>query len=181
MKIIFHHVTYSTNIGSAFHRKFAVAHNGPLSQGLIVLAAPGYNGATSTADSTLSNLKLLGKSMILSDQKVITRVMDKNYLQNTINLTTDWVKDLNQVEKMITNISRANSGFHIDYSIKIFGNPLIQLGDFGQITYKLKRLGAADPADNTVKPVVCLVTSIQQTYKDGLENTALSLKPMIIT
>jgi hypothetical protein len=174
-------VTYSVNKGSAFNRRFAVAHNGPPSQGLIILSAPGYNGATSTSDSTSSNLKLLGKNMILSDQKVITRVIDKNFLQNTINLTTDWVNDSIQVEKMITNIARANSGFNTDYSIKIFGNPLIQIGDFAQITYKLKRMGVADPADSTVKPIVCLVSGIQQTYKDGLESTALTLKPMIIT
>jgi len=171
-------ITYSQNNGSSFNRRFALAHNGPLSQGTIITSG-GEGAKTQTGDDS-PTLRLLGKSMYPSTEHIITRIMDKNYSQNTIQISSDWVKDSNQVEQMITNISRANSGFHIDYSARIFGNPLVQVGDFAQITYRLKRLGS-DPVDNTVMPIIALVTSVTQNYKDGLENTTVNLKPMIIT
>jgi hypothetical protein len=168
-------ISYSTPIGTAFQQKFAIAHDGPINQGLIIL-----NTGQSQSGDISTSLTLLGNNMYLSEQKTLKRIIDSNYANNTISLTMDWVRDLNQVEKAISNIIRANSGFNLDYSIRVFGNPLIQAGDFGQITYKLKKIGV-DPSNSSVKPLVGLITSVRSTYRDGFDNTELTFKPMIIS
>lgn len=172
-------ISYSTIDRTPYSAKFALVHNGPVSQGLIILNPPNTNGGKSTADN-YSTLTLLGTHMKQSEEKVIKRIYDKNFANNTISLSIDWVRDETQVQKIIKTISKVNNGFNIDYNIRIFGNPLIQVGDFAQITYKLKRLGY-DPNDASVKPIYCLITSIRNSYQDGLNNTELTLKPFIIT
>jgi hypothetical protein len=162
-------ISYSSLKGTAFQQRFAIAHDGPAGQGLIIL----NTGGAKSGDISQS-LTLLGNNMYLSEQKTLKRVIDKNYANNTISLTVDWARDITAVEKIISNIVRANSSFNLDYNIRVFGNPLIQAGDFGQITYKLKGLG-------TDKPLVGLITSVRNTYRDGLDNTELTFKPMIIS
>ena len=168
-------ISYSAIKGSAFQQQFAIAHDGPIGQGLIIL----NTGQTQSGDVSTS-LTLLGNNMYLSEQKTLKRVVDRNYANNTISLAVDWVRDTLQVEKILSNIVRANSSFNLDYSIRIFGNPLIQAGDFGQITYRLKRIGS-DPVDTSIKPLVGLITSVKNTYRDGLDSTELTFKPMIIS
>jgi hypothetical protein len=168
-------ISYSTPKGSAFQQKFVLAHDGPIGQGLIIL-----NTGDSQSGDISTSLNLLANNMYLSEQKTLTRVIDSNYTNNTISLTMDWARDIIQVEKTLSNIIRANSGFNIDYSIRVFGNPLIQAGDFGQITYNLKRLGS-DPSDSSITPLVGLITSVKSTYSGGLDSTELTFKPMIIS
>jgi len=168
-------ISYSSVKGSAFQQKFAIAHDGPISQGLILL-----NTGNAKQGEVSTSLTLLGNNMYLSEQKTLKRVVDRNYANNTISLAVDWARDTLQVEKILSNIVRANSSFNLDYSIRIFGNPLIQAGDFGQITYRLKRIGS-DPVDTSIKPLVGLITSVKNTYRDGLDSTELTFKPMIIS
>jgi len=162
-------ISYSSLKGTAFQQRFALAHDGPSGQGLIIL----NTGGVKSGDISQS-LTLLGNNMYLSEQKTLKRVIDKNYENNTISLTVDWARDVTEIERLVSNIVRANSSFNLDYNIRVFGNPLIQAGDFGQITYKLKGLG-------TDKPLVGLITSVRNSYRDGLDNTELTFKPMIIS
>jgi hypothetical protein len=168
-------ISYSSLKGSAFQQQFAIAHDGPIGQGQIIL-----NTGQNNSGEVSTSLTLLGNNMYLSEQKTLKRVVDRNYENNTISLAVDWARDTTQVEKILSNIVRANSSFNLDYSIRIFGNPLIQAGDFGQITYKLKRIGT-DPVDTSIKPLVGLITSVRNTYRDGLDSTELTFKPMIIS
>jgi hypothetical protein len=79
----------------------------------------------------------------------------------------------NDAYRILTDIATLMSGFHRDINIQIFGNPLVQLGDFCQLKYTLKRIG-------TQTPVYYYVNSITQNFQNGL-TTTLNLKPMILS
>jgi hypothetical protein len=156
-----------------FRSRFMVYHDSKDTQkGLLWLCPP------ANTNSNIAPLALLSKFAYPSAEKTITRIVDSNYTNNTIEIQTDWIKDDGQINKILANLVKGSNSFNSEFEIRIFGNPLVQVGDFAQITYSLKRMGY-DPDDATVKPVVCLVKAVSQSFDGGLQETALTLKPMI--
>jgi hypothetical protein len=156
-----------------FRSRFMVYHNSKdKNKGLLWLCPP------ANTNSNIAPLALLSKFAYPSAEKTITKIIDSNYTNNTIQIQTDWIKDDGQINKILENLVKGASSFHSEFQIRIFGNPLVQVGDFAQITYSLKRMGY-DPDDATVKPIICLVKAVSQSFDGGLQETALTLKPMI--
>lgn len=129
----------------------------------------------SDSDSSVNPLQIHSKNQELSQERVIERVIDPNYTQSTIELQSKWLSSELEAEKILDLLSKSNESFYTTISVSIFGNPLIQVGDFVQLKYNLKNLGM-----DANKPLICLVTSVNQGFSGGVNNTQLTLKPLII-
>jgi len=92
-----------------------------------------------------------------------------------IELNADWVGSEKEIDGMMELLSKSANTFYTDISISIFGNPLIQVGDFVKLVYTLKRIGT-----DSSKPLICLVTSVSQGFSEGLSETQLTIKPIIM-
>lgn len=161
---------YSSLHSSPFRSKFAVVNN---CEEIVYLNSP--------ADKDIIPLHINAKFQKLLEEQTIEKVIDSNYINNSIELNTEWLPSSSEVEKLIALLSKGLNSFYTDINISIFGNPLIQVGDFAQVTYSLKRVGY-DPTPNSgITPLICLVTSISQGFNGGVEDTQLTLKPIIIT
>ena len=159
-------VSYSPLALTPFRSRFIAVNN---SNQLVYLKAPGDK----VGDLSVNPLQIQSNYQFLSDQKIIEKVIDKKYVNTTVQLDTDWVQGDNDAYRILTDIATLMSGFHRDINIQIFGNPLVQLGDFCQLKYTLKRIG-------TQTPVYYYVNSITQNFQNGL-TTTLNLKPMILS
>jgi hypothetical protein len=114
-----------------------------------------------------------------TSEKVIERVVDPNHLNNSREIQIKWANNQNEVEKILTLMEKSLDSFYATINLSVFYNPLIQVGDFAQISYSLKRVGY-DPGDPTVTPIKCLVTAVSHNFSDGYSSTELTLKPIII-
>jgi hypothetical protein len=114
-----------------------------------------------------------------TSEMIIERVVDSNHLNNSREIQIKWANSKTEVEKILTLMQKSLDSFYSTINLSIFYNPLIQVGDFAQISYLLKRVGY-DPGDPTVIPIKCLVTSVSHNFSSGYSVTDLTLKPIII-
>jgi len=161
-------ITYSDLNASPFRAKFVLCNN---MDSLAIISSP--------SDENFEEISINAKYHVITEDRTLERVVDPNYSNNSIQLQTQWLASEQDAEKLIALLSKSISSFYTDLDVSIFGNPLVQIGDFAQITYKLKRLGY-DPADSSVTPVYGLVTSVRQSFAGGVESTQLVLKPITI-
>ena len=159
-------VSYSKLSLTPFRSRFMAVNN---SYQLVFLKAPSDN----VGNITVFPLQIQANYQFLSDQKVVEKVIDKRYANTSIQLTTDWIQGQNDAFRILSDSASLLSGFHRDITIDIFGNPLIQVGDFVKFSYSLKRIGSSSP-------VYYFVKSVDQKYNNGLMTTLL-LKPMIFS
>jgi len=116
----------------------------------------------------------------LSDAKQLERVVDAANLSQSINIESPWVQTERDAEILLDRIALFASSFNSEVNVSIYGNPLVQLGDFCQLVYSLKKIGY-DPnsptggLDENVKTF--LVKGISHDFSNGLK-TQLTLKPM---
>lgn len=159
-------VSYSRIALTPFRSRFIAVNN---SNQLVWLKAPGDN----VGNITIFPLQIQSDYQFLSDQKVIEKIIDKRYENTSVQLTTDWLQGQNEAYRILTDSASLLGGFRKDLSIEIFGNPLIQIGDFVKLSYSLKRIG-------TSNTLYYFVSTINQKYNNGL-TTSLVLKPMILS
>lgn len=160
-------VSYSPIAMTPFRSRFIAVNN---SNQLVWLKAPGDK----IGDLSIVPLQIIANYQQLSDQKMVERVIDKKYANTSVQLNTDWVQGEYDAYRILADITRLLGGFHRDVHIKIFGNPLIQLGDFVQMKYNLKRIGTADS-------VYYYVKGITQAFDSNGLSTSLVIKPMILS
>ena len=159
-------ISYSKLLMTPFRSRFIAVNN---SNQLVWLKAPGDN----VGDITIIPLQIQADYQFLSDQKVIEKIIDKRYESSSIQLTTDWIQGQNDAYRILADSASLLGGFHRDLTIDIFGNPLVQIGDFVKFSHSLKRMGAASP-------LYYFVYGISQKFNMGL-TTSLTLKPMILS
>ena len=156
--------SYSNLCLTPFRSRFAVTNN---HNEVVWLKIPGDN----IGNLTIFPLQIQSNYQYLTDSKVIQKVIDRRYANTSVQLTTDWIQGEGDAYRILMDSASLLTGFHREITIKVFGNPLIQLGDFCKFTYTLKRMG-------TQTPIYYFVKSITQSNSEGLE-TQLVLKPMI--
>jgi len=156
--------SYSKLAITPFRSRFAVVNN---HNQIIWLKAPGDN----IGNLTIFPIQIQANYQFLTNQVVLEKIIDKKYANTSVQMTTDWIQGENDAYRILLDSASLLTGFHKEISLQVFGNPLIQLGDFCKFTYVLKRIG-------TLTPTYYFVKSISQSYNNGL-TTQLVLKPMI--
>lgn len=163
-------VSYSSLYSTPFMSRFIAVNN---SDENVILASSG--------DSESHNpLQILSNYQLLSEERIVERVIDPNYTL-TIDLTTNWVASKAEAESLAKLLAKATNTFYSDINVSIFGNPLVQVGDFVEVTYGLKRIGY-DPTNPSFNNTLnCMVVSVNQGFSNSLADTKLVLKPLIIS
>jgi len=163
-------LSYSSLHSTPFRSRFAVVNN---TNELVVLSSGKDN-------ATHEPLQIFANYQLLSEERIIERVVDPNYAL-TIDLTTNWVSSKAEAETIAKLLAKSTNTFYTDINVSIFGNPLVQVGDIAQITYGLKRIGY-DPVNPSFNNTLnCIVTSVTQGFNGSLSDTQLTLKPLIIS
>jgi hypothetical protein len=159
-------LTYSTPLATPFNLKFAVCNN---TKEIVLL--------NSQSNSNIVPLHANAKHLALSTEQRIDRVIDVNS-QNNIEVKSQWLSGKKDVNNMITLMAKSLNNFFTEINVTLFGNPLIQVGDFARLTYSFKKYGY-DPNDSSVAPIYALVTKVGQSYNAGVGETTLTLRPIL--
>jgi hypothetical protein len=145
-------LSYSTPLNTGFRAKFAIANNSPYL--VWIHKDPDQLNTTST------HLVLWTHEIVAqSDPSIIEKVLNINNITEVAQVDSPWIQSSYAAEKMIGVIANAIEGFSKDTTLKIFGNPLIQLGDIISVTYKLTGINQR----------LFVVQGIKHTFNKGLE------------
>ena len=114
------------------------------------------------------------------DANTLTRVIDPTSIANTVHIKTNWIQSEYDAQMLIDKIGLISHSFNSDVSVTIFGNPLIQIGDFGQMVYSAKNIGYNPEAIGTSRiiPQMFYTTGVTQRYTAPGLQTDLILKPV---
>lgn len=126
----------------------------------------------SAAENDQVNPQLFVKARVIvpGDQYEISKILPESSGTYEISIESDYIQSKDQAEVALRMISRSISNPTKSINVKIFGNPLIQLGDVVKFNFYTNKIQSS-PEDFYV------VSKIQQEYKDGL-STSLTLKPL---
>jgi hypothetical protein len=114
----------------------------------------------------------------MTDPITIEKIIDPSAVSNSIVLNTNWIQSERDALELMEKINMMTNTFNSEINVTIFGNPLIQIGDYVQLIYSVKKIGF-DPEDTTDsnQRKIFFVKSVSHTYNEGLD-TNLVLKPM---
>lgn len=118
-------------------------------------------------------LNIVAKVIIPGDQYELKKNIPGGKNSYEITIDTDFIQDEEQAQAISSLISRSFSYQYKAINVKIFGNPLIQLGDVVKFNYYSGKVisGSND---------WYIVTNVKHTFSGGLE-TNLTIKPLIET
>lgn len=151
-------LSYSTPINTGFRGKIAVANNSPH---LVFLSKE-----SDAIEGVTVNFNLWTHEIIApSDPEILEVVIDPGNKSEVVQLDSEWIQSKNAAVKMLSLIEKSIDGFSKNVTLKVFGNPLVQVGDTINLSYSLK--GITNQR--------YLVHSVSNTFSNGLE-TELSLK-----
>ena len=158
-------------LSTPFRARFAVSNS---DNQIVFLATP--NGKID--QGTINPLEISGLYNKLSDKIQIDKIIDPSALSNSIQLNTSWIQSDLDAQKLMEKISIICNAFNSELNVTIFGNPLIQIGDYCQLVFSVKKIGFDPENPDTLDyKKIFFVKSVTQTYNEGL-NTSLVLKPM---
>jgi hypothetical protein len=100
-----------------------------------------------------------------SDPSILEVVIDSGNPSEVVQIDSEWIQSLDAAKRLVRLIEKGIDGFSRTVNIKIFGNPLIQVGDVVNLSYYLK--GISDQK--------YVVHSVSNSFRSGLE-TSLTLK-----
>ena len=166
-------IGYSHLYSTPFRSKFAIVNR----DAQIVFLAT----STGQVDKgELTPLSITGYYNKMSDPIVLERIIDSTAISNSIVMNTQWIQSSQDADKLMEKLYLMTNIFNSEINVTIFGNPLIQLGDFCQFVYSVKKIGY-DPEDTTGsnQRKIFFVKSVSHSYNEGL-NTNLVLKPMFL-
>ena len=145
-------LSYSTPLNTGFRARFAIANN---SDHMVWI-----HKDPDDLNSASTHLVVWTHEIIAqTDPAVLEKVLNQNNIHEVAQLDAQWIQSSYAAHKVLGLIEKSIDGFSKDTSIKIFGNPLIQVGDIIRITYKLVGL-------NQRKFVV---QAVKHTFNQGLE------------
>jgi hypothetical protein len=151
-------LSYSTPLNTGFRARMAIANSSPH---MVVL--------TKESDEVIRvavNLNLWTHEIIApSDPEILEVIIDPSNMSEVVQLDSEWIQSKSAATKMLKIVEMAIDGFSTTTTINIFGNPLIQVGDFVTLSYDLNGIDAKRN----------IVTSVSHSFNNGL-NTTLTLK-----
>jgi hypothetical protein len=151
-------LSYSTPLNTGFRARMAIANGRPH---MVILKkdADELNNLT-------NNFNLWTHEIIApSDPEIIEQVIDSSNMSEVVQLDSEWIQSKQAAYKMLKVIQMGIEGFSKSVSLKIFGNPLIQVGDIVTLSYSL----------NGISQQKYFVHSVNHGFSQGLE-TSLSMK-----
>jgi hypothetical protein len=151
-------LSYSTPINTGFRGIFAIANNSPH----VVLLSKESSGT----EAVTVNLNLWTHEIVApSDPSILEVITDPGNPSEVVQIDSEWIQSLDSAKRLVRLIEKSIDGFSRTVNIKIFGNPLIQVGDVITLSYSLKGISGQK----------YVVHSVSNEFRSGLE-TRLTLK-----
>lgn len=145
-------LSYSIPVNTGFRGKFAIANNS--SHLIWIHKTPDQLNQTSIQFALWTH-----EIVAQSDPAIVEKVLNVNNVTEVAQVDTPWIQSSYAANKLIGVVANSIDGFSKDTSLKIFGNPLIQLGDIISVTYKLTGLNQR----------LFVVQSVKHTFDNGLQ------------
>lgn len=164
-------VVFSKVFSTPFRASFAVVNK---DDQLVYLKAPDGSVA-------MDPIALRADYVKLTEKSTMEKIIDAAAINNSIQITTQWIQSPHDAKVMLEKIALLASSFNAEVSVSIFGNPLIQTGDICQMVYSLKNIGYDPTSPNS--PIIkklFIVKGVRLNYDKGL-STELTLKPLFLT
>lgn len=161
-------ISYSDICASPFRTSMAMVNNSD--QMIFISTDSGKIGEVPVTPLGISAVK-----QTLSKDNNIEKIINSQNIKETIQMDSPWVQSKKDAEELVELVQILSKTFNGTISAKIFGNPLIQIGDFCQVVYSLKNIGY--DRERGIIPRYFFVKSISHNYSDGFD-TELILKPM---
>lgn len=153
-------LSYSTPMNTGFRGKLAIANN---SQSLVFLSKE-----ADSREGVTVNLNIWTHEIIApSDPEILDVVIDSGNMSEVVQVDSEWIQSSTAARKLLRLIEKSIDGFSRNVSLKIFGNPLIQVGDVINLSYYLKGI-----SNNKY-----FVHSVSQQFDQGLQ-TSIELKKL---
>lgn len=152
LKVDEYGVAYSTILNTGHSGRFAIANN----SNYMVFIQKEADSATSV--STKFTI-WTHEAVVPSDPELVEKIIDPANVAEVIQVDSKWIQSKAAAYKLMKLIEAAMEGFASDVTLKIFGNPLIQLGDIITLTYTL----------NGIALQKYVVTGVSHQFDTGLE------------
>lgn len=142
-----------------------------LSNETVFLNAEGFGDVLNGAEDGL--LQVVANTVIPGDQYELKKLVPGGRNSYEITIDTESVQSESQAEAVASMISRSFSYQYKSINVKVFGNPLIQIGDIVKFNFYSGKVtsGAND---------YYIVTRVSHDFDGGL-STNLTIKPLIQT
>lgn len=145
-----------------------IYHSGFRSRFVIVNCSPSQVWIRKKPDSINTidvDFSLITNTLItLGPDVTVEKVFDEANINETVDISSNWVQDRSTALAILKNVYRALDGFTRDTSVSIYGNPLYEIGDIVKVNYGLKNISNQK----------YFVQGVQQTFDTGL-TTILTL------
>jgi hypothetical protein len=149
-------LSYSVPLNTGFRSKFAIANNSPY---MVWIHKTPDQLNTGSTQLVLWTHEIVAQS----DPRIVERVLNINNATEVAQLDTMWIQSAAAADKMISLVANSIDGFSVDTSLRIFGNPLIQVGDIVSLTYKLTGINQR----------LFVVQAVKHSFTNGLETTLM--------
>jgi hypothetical protein len=150
-------LAYSTPLNTGFRAKIAIANNSPH---MVFLRKESDELNQFTINFNLWTHEIVAPS----DPEIIEKVVDQSNLSEVIQLDSQWIQSKEAAYRMLKIVEMGLDGFSKTVALRIFGNPLIQVGDVITLTYQL----------NGISGQKYVVQSVSHSFDSGL-STSLKL------
>jgi hypothetical protein len=150
-------LSYSPIYHSGFRSRFAIVNASP-SQVWIRKKPDSINTIDVDFSVITNTLIQLGPDV------TIEKIFDEANINESVNISSNWVQDKATAQAILKNVYRALDGFTRDTTVSIYGNPLYEIGDIVRVNYGLKNITNQK----------YFVQGVQQSFDTGL-TTILTL------
>jgi hypothetical protein len=151
-------LSYSTPLNTGFRARMAIANGRPHA---VILKKD-----SDELNDLTNNFNLWTHEIVApSDPEIIEQVIDPSNMSEVMQLDSEWIQSKHAAYKMLKVVQMGIEGFSKTVSLRIFGHPLIQVGDMVSLSYNL----------NGINGQRYFVQSVAQSFSQGLE-TSLVLK-----
>lgn len=151
-------LSYSTPLNTGFRARMAIANSSPH---MVILTKESDEIQRVTVNLNLYTHEIVAPS----DPEIIEAIIDPSNMSEVVQLDSEWIQSKSAANKMLKIVQMGIDGFSTTTTLNIFGNPLIQVGDFVTLSYDLN--GTVSKRN--------IVTSVSHSFSNGL-NTTLTLK-----
>lgn len=127
---------------------------------------------SSGSSSLLSGSGLIVKGKRIEEGEIyeISEKIDSSYDESELDIETVWIQSDDAAQAMLTLIVKSFDMRYKEIEVSIFGNPLVQIGDFVKISFTTGKVEFSSED-------YWMVVGCTQSFDDGLR-TDLVLKPV---
>jgi hypothetical protein len=151
-------LSYSTPLNTGFRARMAIANSSPH---MVLLTKESDEVVRVTINLNLWTHEIVAPS----DPEILEAILDPSNISEVVQLDSQWIQSKSAATKMLKIVEMGIDGFSTTTTLNIFGNPLIQVGDFVTLSYNL----------NGILSQRNIVTSVSHNFNSGL-STTITLK-----